>query len=369
MSLVIALLAIQVAAPKSASTPLLDLPRDRWVTVDREEGQYLGHPTTAVLEDGATVLCVYPKGHGKGAIMLKRSSDGGKTWSERLPTPKSWETSQETPTIHRVRREDGKSRLLLFSGLHPLRQARSDDDGKSWSELEPIGEFGGIVAMSSLEQLPDGRLLAFFHDDGRFLGERFQLDDGRKFHVFVTDSKDSGATWSAPRAIASHAEAELCEPGLVRSPDGKELVALLRDNSRKFRSFFVRSADEGESWSEPAQLAPDLTGDRHVARYAADGRLAIAFRDMLQGSPSRGDWILWVGAFEDVVEARAGSFRVRLGDNQDAWDCGYSGVELLRDGALLCTSYGHWEKGAKPWVVSVRVQLAEFDVRSSGAPR
>ncbi|MBI2686584.1 MAG: hypothetical protein HYX27_09735 [Acidobacteria bacterium] len=47
----------------------------RQVIVDREPGQYLGHPTTVLLEDGRTILCVHPKGHGKGAIQYKHSTD------------------------------------------------------------------------------------------------------------------------------------------------------------------------------------------------------------------------------------------------------------------------------------------------------
>ena len=84
--------------------PLVDLSadRNRQIIVDREDGQYLGHPTTVLLEDGLTVLCVYPKGHGKGPIQLKRSTDGGRTWGPRLPVPENWATSLETPTLHRV---------------------------------------------------------------------------------------------------------------------------------------------------------------------------------------------------------------------------------------------------------------------------
>ena len=41
----------------------------RQVVVDHEPGQYLGHPTTCLLEDGKTILCVYPKGHGRGGIV------------------------------------------------------------------------------------------------------------------------------------------------------------------------------------------------------------------------------------------------------------------------------------------------------------
>ncbi|MFO0951936.1 MAG: hypothetical protein U0835_12445 [Isosphaeraceae bacterium] len=31
-----------------------------------------------------------------------------------------------------------------------------------------MGDFGGIVAMASVERLRDGRYMALFHDDGRF---------------------------------------------------------------------------------------------------------------------------------------------------------------------------------------------------------
>jgi len=101
------------------------------VIVDREPGQYLGHPTTVLLEDGKTVLVVYPKGHGCGAIVLKRSTDGGLTWSERLPVPGNWATSLETPTIHRVVDAKGKKRLIVWSGLYPARLSVSGDDGKT----------------------------------------------------------------------------------------------------------------------------------------------------------------------------------------------------------------------------------------------
>ena len=63
----------------SSTIPQLDLANEqaRQVTIDKESGQYLGHPTTVLLKDGTTILCVYPKGHGKGELVLKRSDDGG----------------------------------------------------------------------------------------------------------------------------------------------------------------------------------------------------------------------------------------------------------------------------------------------------
>ena len=129
----------QTPLPRGYTIPIIDLAAEtkRQTIVDREPGQYLGHPTTVLLEDNKTIITVYPKGHGKGAIQMKRSNDGGKTWSARLPAPQSWETSLETPTIHRVIDQRGKKRLLVFSGLYPIRSSISEDDGKTWSVSNP----------------------------------------------------------------------------------------------------------------------------------------------------------------------------------------------------------------------------------------
>ncbi len=348
---------------KGYSIPLIDLANQtqRQVIVDREADQYLGHPTTVLLEDGKTMIIVYPKGHGKGAIVMKRSGDGGLTWSERLPTPKSWETSKETPTIHRVIDAAGKKRLIVFSGLYPIRMSFSEDDGAIWSELEPIGDFGGVVAMSSVERLKDGRYMALFHDDGRFLREAGKSANPPIFTVYKTLSADGGLHWGQPIPIASQPPAHLCEPGLIRSPDGRQIAVLLRENSRKFNSFVIFSDDEGKTWSTPRQVPGSLTGDRHVGKYAPDGRLLISFRDTALETPTQGDWCAWIGRYEDIVAGREGQYRVRLMDNHNAWDCAYPGVEVLPDGAFVITTYGHWTQGQPPYIVSVRLKLDELD--------
>lgn len=346
--------------PRGYSIPLIDLAgqKDRQVVVDREKGQYLGHPTTVLLEDGRTMIAVYPKGHGQGAILMKRSTDGGLTWSDRLPTPENWSTSKETPTIHRVVDAQGKKRLILFSGLYPIRMSVSEDDGRTWTPLEPIGDFGGIVAMASVERLKNGDYMALFHDDGRFL-----RNEGKqtKFQVFKTLSHDGGLTWSEPEVIAEHPSADLCEPGLIRSPDGNQIAVLLRENRRKFNSFVIFSDDEGKTWTKPRELPGALTGDRHVGKYAPDGRLFVSFRDMTHESPTKGDWVGWVGTYDDVKTGKEGQYRVRLMDNTKGADCAYPGVEVLPDGTFVTTTYGHWDEGKPPYVVSVRFRMGELD--------
>ena len=65
-----------IVPPLHPKIPLVDLAFEvkRQIVVDQEIGQYLGHPTTCLLEDGQTVLCVYPKGHGKGVIYWEGTS-------------------------------------------------------------------------------------------------------------------------------------------------------------------------------------------------------------------------------------------------------------------------------------------------------
>ena len=60
------------APPSPFTIPTIDLAAERWrqVVVDRESGQYLGHVTTVLLEDGRTMIAVYPKGHGRGRIYV-----------------------------------------------------------------------------------------------------------------------------------------------------------------------------------------------------------------------------------------------------------------------------------------------------------
>ena len=120
---------ITLADDRPYSIPYIDLDDQlyRQVIVDHEHGQYLGHPTTVLLEDGHTMLCVYPKGHGKGGIVYKRSNDGGRSWSDRLPVPENWATSKEVPTLHRVIGPDGKKRILMFSGLYSGVEVLPDD--------------------------------------------------------------------------------------------------------------------------------------------------------------------------------------------------------------------------------------------------
>lgn len=368
---------------KGLEVPFIDLANDsyRQVLVDRERGQYLGHPTTCLLDDGKTILTVFPKGHGRGGIVYKRSSDGGKTWSERLPTPKSWATSKEVPTLHRMTDAKGKKRIMMFSGLYPIRMSVSEDEGGSWSDLKPIGDFGGIVAMAchmKVEGKP-GHYFCLFHDDGRFLRRAGKRKKPVVMTLLQTNTTDGGLTWSEPKTIHRSSEIHLCEPGIIRSPDRKRIAVLLRENSRRRNSHIIFSDDEGGSWSEPQELPITLTGDRHTGKYGPDGRLFFSFRGISPGNkvmgdgevsgpmPNAGDWSGWVGTWADLEKGNPGQYVVRVMDNKKGHDTTYPGVEILPDGTFVTVTYGHWTPNEAPYIMSSRFTLEELDAKAKKA--
>ena len=363
--------------------PYIDLAEetDRQVIVDREKGQYLGHPTTTLLNDGKTVLCVYPKGHGRGPIVYKRSNDAGKTWSKRLHTPTTWASSKEVPTLFQVTDKKGNNRIIMFSGLYPIRMAYSNDEGKNWSELKSIGEFGGIVAMGTMVSVKGnpGHYRALFHDDGRFISNKSNRKTPVKFTLYSSLSVDGGMTWGKPETIYSSTKIHLCEPGAIRSPDGKQIAVLLRENSRRKNSYVIFSENEGKSWTKPRELPITLTGDRHTAKYLPDGRLFISFRCRTAiGSklgvskspiPYEGDWAAWIGKYQNIVNGNPGQYVIRIADNKKGWDTTYPGVEVLGDGTILTTTYGHWLEGEQPYIISVRLKANEIDQLAQKSPK
>jgi hypothetical protein len=88
--------------------PIVDLSgqTQRHVFVARgSEIDWNGHPSTVLMPDGRTIFCVWqarrdgtPQ-HGAPAGYMKRSDDGGLTWSDYLNLPANWrEIGRGSPT-------------------------------------------------------------------------------------------------------------------------------------------------------------------------------------------------------------------------------------------------------------------------------
>ena len=112
-----------------------------------------------------------------------------------------------------------------------------------------------MSALVELRPFGRGRYMAMFHDDGRFFTKEPHQEDPVVFTLYSTFSDDGGLTWSFPQGRLSASEVHLCEPGIIRSPDGRTLAALLRENTRTRNSFVIFSKDEGEDLERAARAS------------------------------------------------------------------------------------------------------------------
>jgi hypothetical protein len=54
---------------------------------------------------------------------------------------------------------------------------------------------------------------------------------------------------------------------------------------------------------------------------------------------------------------------LRLKENHKGADCAYPGVEVLPDGTVVTTTYGHWKPDEEPYILSVRFKSEEVGAR------
>ncbi|MBO5936786.1 MAG: exo-alpha-sialidase [Clostridia bacterium] len=380
------------------------------LSVVDDTNDYMAHPDSVLLKN-ADILTVYPKGHGKGAVLNRISKDSGVSWNSSVEnTPVSWENSLETPTVYRLEFSDGRpDKLILISANSKWPNMKtpggfecsvSDDEGQTWSEFKRFFSFEDdfsvvpIVAMASLTRLKENgeftdKWMGFFHDSKYY-----------NYKSVLSFDEEGNIHWSTPeKYLAPHRKiekkAQMCEIEVIRSHMGKgdELCLIARSQSKKINSMIAFSSDEGKTWSEPKPAPAALNGERHKAEYTSDGRLLITFRsiergrkaeshakkkDKLKGWISEG-LVAWVGTYEDLKSATEGQYRIKLAHIYDEGqtapeyyanaDTGYCGNVVLSDDTYVICAYGKFSamektadgKGLKTYIASKRIRLKDTD--------
>lgn len=368
----------------------IDLSEDtkRQIVIARgspKSGEYHAHPTTAMLADNKTIFCVWNIGHGGHAGPMARSEDTGLTWTRIDDTlPPNYVNFKNCPSIYRITDPQGKERLWVFAartltdkenpkliaGRHEGYMPRivSEDYGKTWRELPPIGgpismndPFRNIMTFSSIVRLKDGSHLGMFHRGGG-------IGEGGTLQVLQSITHDGGFTWSAPTIACDGTKLDSkhpCEPYVFRSPDGSELCCLMRENKRSGTSLVMFSRDEGQTWSPPVDAPWGLTGDRHHGISLPDGRMAIVFRNASPNPKDKG-FIAWVGTYDDIKQGKPGQYRISL--LKTFKDGFYPGLHLLPDETIVATTYANYrQEDVGCSIVSVRFKMSEVDAMAAKA--
>lgn len=238
-------------------------------------------PALAVAADGSIVALADKRGASSRdlpntiSVVSKRSTDGGRTWSEAVTVAQGDSAAGRTfgdPAIVLDRRTGNL--VSVFSGdtgffySTPEKPARfyvaiSSDNGQSWSEPRPIledmyakGWHGGFAASGHILQARDGRLM--FVANTRTSAKR----DNTDVYEFLCVSSDGGLTWHVANPDARiPADGKGNESMVAELADGTLLMSIRSRGARRFSL----STDGGSTWTAaevvPELVEPDCNGD------------------------------------------------------------------------------------------------------------
>lgn len=206
-------------------------------------------------------------------MWMLRSTDGGLTWSERLPVPCS---SPHGPTQLR----DGR---LLYVGKELWTTEKrvgvweSIDDGISWRYLTNLPTRPGEALLNYHE------VFAVEAADGKII-THIRNHNGKRRETLQTQSEDGGRTWSIPKEIGVSGY-----PSHILRLKNDWLVMSYSYRKSPFGIRGKISKDNGGSWSDEFILTKD--GANWDLGYPStvelnDGVLLTLWYETVLGSPN-----------------------------------------------------------------------------------
>lgn len=170
-----------------------------------------------------------PKDKPFPPIRVRRSVDMGKTWSKPITLADLGNPRLYAPYGKIVVLPDGTALMAVYGGGSYL--VRSHDNGRTWQDLTLISPEHGETALLTLRS---GKVLAALRR--------------RDLTLWLTESEDSGRSWSAPRQVTREKQAPA---DLIQLKTGE----IILNHGNRFFPFGVRSLisrDEGRMW-QPRQ--------------------------------------------------------------------------------------------------------------------
>ena len=362
ISLFVALFATTVNAQDLVGTPVF--------TMGEDGSQYYRIPALVQAADGSLVAIADKRGAALGdlpniiSIVAKRSTDGGKKWSEMVTIAQGNATAGTTyGDAAAVLDEETGDIISVFVGnenyggncvglwasnsSYPLRlyKSVSKDNGVSWSKPEDISSYvyrgiygaaqskwiGLFAGSGSAVQLKKG------DNKGRLMFVVAARNDnswGGSMSNYAVYSDDHGATWSVSENAAC---ANGDEAKVVELSNGDVLMSI--KNRNKGNRLMAKSEDGGKTWTTAA-LNPNLPDP------ACNGDLV---------SYTHGDVHYLLHSLPASTSTRENVTIYLSSDNGEKWDIkrqvysgysAYSTLQVLNDGTIgIIVEEGKWDSG------------------------
>ena len=281
----------------------------------------------------------------RGRLEMTFSHDGGESWTagrvvadhaNDCRNPALGVTSGGAMVLAYVSAEYETGRPDSWTGFGALYVRRSEDGGASWSEpqrfdgdvSEVTGLEGGASPYGKIVELADGTLLMDIY--------AHMNPAGSGHSTYTIRSRDGGRTWGEPARIpVDNGD----ETALLALPSGAVLAAVRCSGANVVERVRVTSSrDGGYTWSEaraatgPTQIPADLL-------RLADGRVLMTFGHRsapfgVRALVSRDDGRTWDS--ENAVTLAADSARA---------DCGYPSSAQMDDGSIFTAYYAYESAG------------------------
>lgn len=330
-------------------------------------------PSLAVLADG-TLLALYRIGACKdsdGSVTeIRRSTDGGTTWSEpQSPFASSFagiRGSLQVVYLTPIARSHWMAAALwidreahpgapLFhpetEGCLPMKILIADswDHASTWTEWREVAvtpDVGPPSLTSPIVRLPSGRLIISIETNKPY------LDSSQwRQRVVYCESLDNGRSWSLPRTVCEDPSGAVFhwDQRLAASPDGTLAAFSWTYDKIANRYLPIRrhiSRDEGQTWttsdldfsdqpSHPAQLSDGRVVLAWVDRYGSHSiraRCAAHFDAPFDAST---EVVLYAASREPRRTADTAGMLTDMG----LWTFGLPYAEALPDDQVLVVYY------------------------------
>ncbi len=216
------------------------------------------------LKDGAllAVYSLYYDGKGydesPARIVGRISKDGGRTWGTPWPiTDRDAGSAGNVMSVSLLRAKNGELLMVYFDKTPDMKAKgmvlrRSTDEGKTWSKRTAVTDVDSpnihIANNACLIRLTSGRIVLAMRE---YVG-------GVRW-PYARYSDDDGLTWKSGRHVPEadltaeqRQNQNLNEPCICQVPDGRLLMTM---RTIAGGQFFAWSSDQGETWTKPV-LSP-----------------------------------------------------------------------------------------------------------------